>query len=155
MTHPMLRLLSSLVLVFALAGCLTTPVADSGGMGSITVQNSNPSAIISAAQTVFAGRGYSQGPIAFPDSASFDKPSGAFGKLMWGGYDQTTTVRATMSVTAIPGTSNYRLHVKPSVVNDANDPGFSDSRPLVGPWAAEFSPLLKEIAAQAGGAGGL
>ncbi len=39
--------------VLLLSGCLTTPIEKSGGMGSVTVTNSSPSAIIAAAQSVF------------------------------------------------------------------------------------------------------
>ncbi len=146
--------LLALVGVF-LSGCLTTPVSRSGGAGAHTVMNSNPAAIVSAAQSVFANSGYTSGPSNFPDSISFDKPGGAFGQLMWGSYDQSTTVRARMNMDAIPGTNNYRLSVKVFAVNDAGDPGFEEGRPLLGGWQLQFDPLLTKIAQQAGGAGGM
>lgn len=130
---------------------MTTPVSKTG---STTVTNSNPAAIVSAAQSVFADSGYSAGPADFPNSVSFDKPSGAFGKIMYGSYDQTTTIRARVSIDQIPGTSNYRLGAKAFTVQDAGQAGFESSRPLL-IGSDQFDPLLRKIAAQASNAGGM
>jgi hypothetical protein len=140
-------LLALTALVFT--GCMTTPVAKTG---TTTAVNSNPSAIVSAANSVFANSGYSPGPSNFPDSVAFDKPSGAFGKIMYGSYDQTTTIRCTVSITQIPGTSNYRLGAKASVVQDAGEAGFESGRPLL-IGDDQFNPLLRQIASQASNAG--
>lgn len=142
-------LLSLVALCFS--GCLTTPVEKTG---SATARNTNPAAILSAAQSVFAESGYSAGPIDFPNSASFDKPSGAFGKILYGSYDQTTTVRARVTLTQIPGTSDYRLSAKTFAVTDAGDAGFESARPLL-VGSGQFVPLLRKIAAQASDAGGM
>lgn len=128
---------------------MTTPVSKTG---VTTATNTNPYAIVSAAQSVFANSGYSAGPADFPNSVSFDKPSGAFGRIMYGSYDQTTTIRCTMTMTQIPGTSNYRLGARASVVQDAGDPGFESGRPLL-IGDDQFNPLLRQVAAQASNAG--
>lgn len=146
---PLLTLISCLFL----GGCLTTPVEKSGGPGSLTVENSNPNAIISAAQTVFAGSGYTPSGSNYPESISFDKPAGAFGKIMYGSYGVTTTVRVKLSLTQIPGTNNYRLSTRVSRVSDAGEAGFEDSQRMLGVWSGEFKPLLRQVATQAGGAG--
>lgn len=128
---------------------MTTPVSKTG---STTARNSNPYAIVSAAQSVFADSGYSAGPADFPTSVSFDKPSGAFGKILYGSYDQTTTIRCRVTITQIPGTNNYRLGAKASVVQEAGQAGFESGRPLL-IGDDQFNPLLRKIAAQASNAG--
>lgn len=150
----MRRLLPALLLSFAalLAGCLTTPVADSGGPGATTVPNTNATAIISAAQDVFANYGYTPGPMSYPDSISFDKPAGAFGKLLYGSYGTTTSVRAKLIITPLGG-GNYRLGTRVSRVSDAGEAGFEDSTKMMGVWSSQFGPLLKQISAQAANAG--
>ena len=119
----------------------------------MTVANSNPSAIISAAQTVFAGSGYTPSGSNFPQSVSFDKPAGAFGKIMYGSYGVTTTVRVKLSLIQIPGTNNYRLSTRVSRVSDAGEAGFEDDQRMLGVWSGEFKPLLRQIVTQASGAG--
>ena len=135
------------------SGCLLGNVSGSGGIGATTVTNSNPTAIIAAATEEFTNAGYSMGPSDYPDSVSFDKSAGAFGKVMYGGYDQTTSYRAKLAINNIPGTNNYRIGVKVSRVNDAGQAGFEDSVPMVGAWSVEFAPLLQRIRAKASGAG--
>lgn len=139
-------------LAFLLAGCLTTPVSDSGGMGAVTVPNTNVTALISAAQTVFAQSGYSPGPMSYPDSISFDKPAGGFGKLLYGSYGTTTSVRVKLTMTQLAG-NDYRLGTRVSRVTDAGEAGFEDNRKMIGLWSGEFGPLLQKIKAQAANAG--
>jgi hypothetical protein len=143
----------SLLLSFVLTGCLTAPTSSSGGLGGITVQNTSPSAIIGAAKTVFAQSGYSLSSIDYPDSISFDKPAGRLGELMYGSYGETTTIRVKLSLMLIPRTNDYRLKSSVSRVSDAGQAGFEDSTTMLGLWSAEFKPLLRQIQAQAGGAG--
>jgi hypothetical protein len=141
--------------VFLVSGCLVSPVANSGGLGSVTVKNSNPSAIVAAAQAVFPQSGYQIGPVNFPNSISFDKGSSRFANVMWGSYGNPQTIRVRVRISQIPGTNDYRLSPRVFSVSDAGEAGFDDARPLMGLWSAEFGPLLKQVAAQAGGAGGI
>lgn len=150
-----LSLLSVAAFVFLASGCLVSPVSNSGGMGSVTVKNSNPSAIAAAAQTVFAQSGYHLGPANFPRSVSFDKGSNGFANAMWGSYGDPQTIRVRVKIVQVAGTNDYRLSPKVYSVSDAGEAGFDDPRPLAGLWSAEFGPLLKQVAAQAGGAGGM
>jgi len=143
----------SLAISLLFAGCLTAPVSDSGGISGTTVPNTNVTAIVSAAQDVFAQSGYSPGPMNYPTSISFDKSAGAFGQAMWGSFGQKASVRAKLRMTPVPGTNDYRLSVVVMNVSNAGQAGFEDSRKLIGPWAAEFRPLLQKIRAQAAGAG--
>lgn len=136
------------------SGCLVGNVSGSGGLGATTVTDTNPTAIISAANEEFTNAGYSMGPANYPNSVSFDKSAGAFGKAMYGSYDQTTSYRAKVSISNIPGTNNYRIGIKVSRVNDAGQAGFEDDVPMVGAWAIEFAPLLQRIRTKASGAGG-
>lgn len=145
--------LLSLACTAWLGGCLTGSVAQSGGPGSMTVNNTNVDAIISAAQGVFAASGYTNSGGSYPNSISFDKPAGNLGKLMYGSYGVTTTVRATLNMTPIPGTNDIRLSTKVTRVSDAGETGFEDSNATMSLWSGEFKPLLRKIAAQAGGAG--
>lgn len=140
-------------LVFA--GCLAVPESSSGGLGAVTVTNTNVDAINAAAQAVFAEYGYQPGPMNYPDSMSFDKKSGAFGQLMYGSYNDPASVRVTMTTTQLPGTNDFRLGTRVTRVSDAGEAGFEDSTRMSGLWSAEFGPILKKIAAQASGAGGL
>jgi hypothetical protein len=135
------------------AGCLATPVSKSGGIGSVTVSNTNVNAIISAANNVFPQYGYTMGPINYPDSVSFDKPAGAFGKILYGSYGVTTTMRVTMTMVDLPGSNDYQLRTRVSRVSDAGEAGFEDSNKMMGLWSGEFKPLLEKISAQASGAG--
>jgi len=137
------------------SGCLVSPVAKSGGPGSVTVTNSNPAAIGAAAQAVFPQAGYQVGPSNFPDSISFDKGSNRFANIMWGSYGDPQTIRVRLEINQIPGTNDYRIVPKVYSVSDAGEAGFDDPRPLMGLWSAEFGPLLKQVAAKAGGAGAM
>jgi hypothetical protein len=91
--------------------------------------------------------------VDYPLTISFDKPAGKLGELMYGSYGTTTTVRVKLSLVPIPGTNDYWL--KPSVfrVSDAGEAGFEDSTKMLGLWSGEFKPLLRQIQAQAAGAG--
>ncbi len=148
-----MRLLALLSATFLLAGCLTAPVASSGGISGRTVQNSNPNAIISAALQVFPQYGYSQGPADYPQSISFDKPGGLFANAMWGSYGEPVSVRARLNIVPIPGTNDYRISVSVARVTDAGEAGFEDSTRMAGAWSGEFNPLLRQIVELAGGAG--
>lgn len=143
-----LPLLAVVVSALFATGCVATKV-DSGG--GFTAKNTNVNAIIAAANDVFPQYGYSVGPVNYPDSISFDKPAGAFGKLLYGSYGVTTTMRAKLVMTPV-GANNYRLSAKLSRVSDAGEAGFEEARnmPL---WSGEFNPILRQIASQAGGAG--
>jgi hypothetical protein len=147
--------LLAVALGLCLSGCLTSPVADSGGLGSVTVTNSNPDAIVAAAQSVFPQSGYQLSGSNYPDSISFDKPSSRFATVMWGNYGNPQTIRVRMNIAQIPGTNNYRLSPKVFSVSSAGEAGFDDERPLAGLWSAEFGPLFRQVATQAGGAGGM
>lgn len=124
-------------------------------MGSVTVSNSNPEAIVAAAQAVFPQAGYQLGPADFPSSISFDKPSSGFADVMWGSYGNPQTIRVRVFMNPIAGSNDYRLVPKVYSVSDAGEAGFDSERPLMGLWSGEFGPLLKQVAAQAGGAGGM
>lgn len=145
--------LTSLACAVFLGGCLTGSVSNSGGPGSMTVSNTNVDAIISAAQGVFPSSGYSSSISNYPTSISFDKPAGNFGNLMYGSYGVTTTVRATLVMTPIPGTNDFRLSTKVTRVSNAGEAGFEDSNAMMGFWSGEFKPLMRKIAQEAGGAG--
>lgn len=137
-----------------LSGCLTTPVEKSGGIGSVTVSNSNPSAIIAAAQHVFPQYGYS--PAFGGDgisSVSFDKNSNQLANVLWGSYGDPQTIRVKVKIVPIPGTSDYRISPKVYTVSDRGEAGFESKRPLIGLWGSEFGPLLKKVAAEASGPG--
>ena len=124
-------------------------------MGSVTVVNSNPNAITAAAQSVFPQYGYQLAASNFPYSIAFDKPSSRFANIMWGSYGNPQTVRVRVAIKQIPGTSNYRLVPKVFSVSSAGEAGFEDQRPVMGLWSGEFGPLLKQVAAQAGGVGAM
>ncbi len=136
-----------------LTGCLTTPTADSGGLGSITVPNTNPTAIIAAAQSVFAQSGYQRGVVNYPTSVSFDKPASGFGSAMWGSFDSQATVRVKVLMNQESGTGNYVLSTRVYSVTNAGEAGFADATRRSGLWSAEFKPLLRQVQTQAAGAG--
>jgi len=144
--------LAVVVLAFHLSACLTSPSSSSGGLAAVTIENTNVNAIIGAAQEVFSADGYTLGPVNYPSSISFDKPAGGFGQVMWGSYGETTSYRARLDMVPLGGGS-YRVSAHAGVVNDAGQAGFESGRPMMGPWSAEFIPLLKKIQAQAGGVG--
>jgi hypothetical protein len=142
------------LLTLLLTGCLTTPVEKSGGIGSVTVSNSNPAAIIAAAQHVFPQYGYS--PAFGGDgisSVSFDKNSNQLANVLWGSYGDPQTIRVKVRIVPIPGTNDYRISPKVYTVSDRGEAGFESKRPLIGLWGSEFGPLLKKVAAQASGTG--
>ena len=136
-----------------LAGCLTTPVSKSGGMGSVTVTNSNPSAIISAARSVFPDYGYTPSFGNGINSVSFDKNSNKLANVLWGSYGDPQTIRVKVKIVQIPGTNDYRISPKVYTISDEGETGFQSKRPLMGLWNAEFGPLLKKVAAEASGSG--
>lgn len=137
-----------------LTGCLVSPVEKSGGIGSVTVTNSNPTAIINAAQSIFPNYGYSLHNTRFPDSVSFDQPGNKTARILWGSYGVPQTLRVKVSIVAIPGTDNYRISPKVYTVSNAGEAGFESKRPLVSLWNSQFSSIFDQIAQQASGAGG-
>ena len=148
-------LLVPIVLSLILSGCLTSPVSRSGGIGSVTAPNSNPNAIVAAAQEVFPKYGYQLARSNYPYSISFDKASSKFANVVWGSYGNPQTIRVRIKLNQIPGTNDYRLVPKVYSVSDAGEIGFESQSPLMGLWAGEFGPLLKQVADQAGGAGAM
>lgn len=151
--HSASHALASIILLTIFSGCIVSPEASAGGIGATTVTNSNPTAIISAANQSFSSAGYSMGPANYPSSVSFDKHAGAFGQAMYGGWDDSVTYRAKLNIVPIPGTANYRIWVNVSHVNETDMAGVEDTVPMSGLWNAEFTPLLRQIRQQASGAG--
>lgn len=145
--------LSIITATVFLTGCLTTPVDQSGGPGSVTVTNSNPAAIVAAAQTVFPNYGYTPGFGNGVSSVVFDKDSNKLANVLWGSYGCKQTIRVKVKIIQIPGTNNYRISPKVYTVSDAGEAGFESKRALIGLWGAEFGPLLKQVSQQASGAG--
>ena len=143
------------LLSLLLNGCLVTPVEKSGGMGSVTVTNSNPQEIVEAAQNVFSQYGYSFSGSHYPTSVSFDKGSDKFANVMWGSYGNPQTIRVKVSIIPIPRSNNYRLSPRVFTVSSAGEAGFESKRPLVGLWNSQFGPLLQRVSTQASGAGPL
>ena len=145
-----LTLAAALIFSWCLAGCLSSPISSSGGIGAVTVHDTNVDAVTAAARNVFASRGYTLSGVDYPNSISFDKPSGGFGNVMWGSYGNPQTIRVRLAMVSIPGTDNIRLEPKVFSVSDAGEAGFDNARPLFGVWNAEFGPMLKDIARKAG-----
>ena len=145
-----MKLLTACLAVLFLAGCLSSPISSSGGIGAVTVKNTSVDRVISAAQTVFAGRGYTLSDSEYPESISFDKPAGSFGNAMWGSYGNPQTIRVKIAMVPIPMTSDIRLEPRVYSVGDAGEAGFDSERPLIGLWNAEFGPMLKQVASLAG-----
>ena len=141
-----------IIVPFPSSGCLTTQVDQSEGLCSVTVKNSNPSAITAATQSVFPNYGYTCHSLKF-HSLSFDMSSDQFANIMWGSYDRPQTLRLKVTIIPIPGTNDYRISPKVYSVNEKGEAGFQNKRALSGLWGGEFGPLLKQISRQASGAG--
>jgi hypothetical protein len=116
----------------------------------VTAHDTNATAVMAAAQSVFAARGYTFAGSDFPDAVSFDKPAGAFGNAVWGSYGDPQTIRVKLLMRPIAGTDDLRLSTQVFTVGNAGISGFDQERPLIGLWNAEFGPMLKEIARRAG-----
>lgn len=144
-----LRPLLSVLFPFLLSGCLVSPVASSGGIGSVTVRNSSPSAIIAAAQEAFPSYGYTPSGGNGMTSVTFDKSSSKIANVLWGSYGDPQTVRVKVRIAPIPGTPDYRISPVVYTVSDAGEAGFESKRALSGLWNGEFSPILQRIAVQA------
>ncbi|MEO6054143.1 MAG: hypothetical protein ABIP97_09040 [Chthoniobacterales bacterium] len=142
-----------LAMTLLFGGCLVTPVAKTGGPGAITIMNTNPTAIISAAQNIFPNYGYTPGPVSYPDSISFDKPAGGFDKALYGSYGVSTSLRVRITMLQLQGTNNYRVSTRVLRVSDAGEVGFESSQKMLGLWSGQFGPLLKQVNAQAANAG--
>lgn len=137
------------VLVFLLGGCLTAPVSQKGGRDAITVPDSTVPAIVTAARSAFAKRGYSPGPQGLPNFVSFDRPAGTFGEVMFGSYGRTTTFRVRLQIISLPGTNDFRLVPSVSRVGSAGRPGFESETGMMRFWSSQFRPILREIKAEA------
>jgi len=151
--HNSIALIAILVLPLLLSGCLVTPVDQSGGLGTVTVTNSNPTAIIAAAQSIFPDYGYTPAYGNGSNSIPFDKNSNKLANVLWGSYGDPQTIRVKVKIIRIPGTNNYRISPKVYTISDEGESGFESKRPLIGLWNAEFGPILKKVAAQSSGAG--
>lgn len=140
----------SLLVSLVFVGCMASPISSSGGIGAVTVHDTNPDAVMAAARDVFATRGYKLSGSNYPKSISFDKRAGAFGNVMWGSYGNPQTIRVRLSMVPIPGKDDIRLEPRVYSVSDAGESGFDNARPLIGLWNAEFAPMMKDIARKAG-----
>ena len=141
---------AGLAIAIVFSGCLSSPVANSGGIGAVTVNDTNATVVMAAAQSVFAARGYTLAGTDYPDTISFDKPAGGFGNVMWGSYGNPQTIRVKLAMVPIPGTDDIRLEPRVYSVSGASVSGFDSERRLLGLWNAEFGPMLRQIARQAG-----
>ncbi|MFV0416811.1 MAG: hypothetical protein ACK5NG_10650 [Chthoniobacterales bacterium] len=130
-----------------LTACLVSSPEKSGGLAAITVVNTSLSDVVEAANQAFTNAGYTQGPVDYPDSFSYDKPSGAFGQVMWGSYHDPSSYRAVLKVNSL-GDNSYRLSAHARIVSDSGDAGFESSRPMIGPWNLELMPVLRNIKKQ-------
>jgi hypothetical protein len=148
--NRLLLFLASAVMAFVFPGCLSSPISSSGGIGAVTVHDTNATVVTAAAQNVFAARGYTFAGSDYPDSISFDKPAGGFGNVMWGSYGDPQTIRVKLAMVPVPGTDSIRLQPSVYSVGNAGSAGFDSERRLLGLWNAEFGPMLKQIARQAG-----
>jgi hypothetical protein len=137
--------LTSLGLIFLLAGCLVSPIERSGGPGSITIPDTNLSAILSAAKAVFARYGYAPGPGNQISSISFDQPAGSFGQLMFGSYGRTTTFRVRLQIVPLPDAGDFRLIPRVSRVSNTNRAGFEDEVQMTRFWSGQFRSILRDI----------
>lgn len=137
---------------FILNGCLATPVERSGGPGSVTIENTHPSAILAAARRVFAERGYSTGPGQFPQHISFQRPAGRTGELFFGSFNRETLIRVRLDLRPIPGTRNFR--VEPQVFRVSTSGRVSSERDtrMLRSWSAQFGPMLRQIRDEAANA---
>ncbi len=148
-----LTALAVTALLLPLTGCFVSQTASSGGMGSVTVSDTNRATIIEAAQAVFPSYGYEPGPANFPESISFDKSAGAVGQIAYGSYGETTTLRVTLTLTPIPGTNDVRMSPTVYSVSDAGQAGFEDPTRRSQLFALEFKPILEKIRARSAGVG--
>lgn len=153
MKRPLRPIFCTAAVALLLAGCLATPVDRSGGPGAITVPNTNPHAIFHAAQPAFASYGYKSVRSDFPRSISFEKPAGRAGSFAFGGPMQTTSFRVRIEMVRIPGTDDFRLRPHVDRVNNANVAGFESSTRMLSLWTSQFSPILRQIKAEASNAG--
>ncbi len=134
-------------------GCLASPVDRAGGPGSITIKNTNPSAIRDAAIPAFARSGYTLSRSSFPQSLSFDRPAGRTGELMFGSFGQTTTIRVRLQLVPLVGTDDIRIMTQVYRVNNAGVAGFERDTAMMRSWAAQFKPILRQIQSEAANAG--
>lgn len=147
------QLLPAVSLSFLFFGCLASSVDRSGGPGSITIKNTNPSAIREAAVPAFARSGYTLSRSSFPQSLSFDRPAGRTGELMFGSFGQTTTIRVRLQLVPLVGTNDFRVMTQVLRVNNAGQAGFERDTPMMRSWAAQFKPILRQIQSEAANAG--
>lgn len=136
-----------------LSGCLTSTVERSGGPGSITVSNTNPLAIFTAARNVFARHGYSQGPTNLPNSMSFDRPAGRMGELVFGSTMRPVSFRVQIQILPLHGSHDFRLVPRVLRVNSAGRAGFEREANMLRSWGAQLRPLMRDIQSQAENAG--
>jgi hypothetical protein len=151
-TLPAPQTTALLAAAFLLTGCLATPVERSGGPGSVTIEKTNPSAILTAARRVFAERGYTTGPGQFPQHISFQRPAGRTGELFFGSFNRETLIRVRLDLRPIPGTQNFR--VEPQVFRVSTSGRLSSERDtrMLRTWSAQFGPMLRQIRDEAANA---
>lgn len=139
-----------------LAGCLVSPVERSGAPGSITIPNTNPAAVASAARDVFARYGYRPGPSGMPRWISFERPAGRTGEILFGGPLGNTAIRVRLELAPIPGTGDIRVMPGVRSVRNAGRAGFENETPmLLRAWSAQLRPLMREIKSRSANAGPL
>lgn len=142
-------------LAFLGAGCIVTSPGGGGGFGATTIPNTNPTAIIQAANSAFYDAGYSPSLANYPESVSYDREAGSFGQLMYGSWDEKASYRATLHMRPQGNGTNYRVWVTVARVNNAGMAGFEDSTPMMSLWAGEFNPVVRKIKEQAANAGSM
>lgn len=138
-----------LLAVLLFTGCLASPVAKSGGPGSVTIKNTSTPAIHAAAREVLAAYGYRPAASGAFDTIAFERPAGATGRLFFGSYGQTTSMRLNLQVIPLPNNGDFRVIPRVSRVNNAGLAGFEDETKMLRVWSGQFSRILREIQKQA------
>lgn len=141
------------VAVLALAGCLASPVERSGGPGSVTIPDTNPSAIRAAAVRAFARYGYEPGPSGFPRWITFQRPAGRTGNAAFGGPFGDAAIRVRLDLAPVPGTRDIRVMPAVYRVTNASRSRFERETPMSRMWSGQFRSALQEIKRTSAGAG--
>ena len=146
-----------LCLLFGIAvlmtGCTTEPLDRSGISGSITVPNTNPAAIRSAALPAFARYGYSPGRGSTAQSLAFQRPSSQFGARLLDTPATTTNLGVRLQLLPLPHNNDFRLLVQVNRIDIRQPAGTAADTKSVRLWMSQFESILREIRANAANAG--
>ena len=142
--------LAGVMLLLLGSGCQSFTKLPSGNLAEVTINNQPDTAIMQATTNVFVSHGFSVANLA-ADQCTFRRPGTRADNIAYGNslFDEKVTLQVVVQIDRIDAQSAV-LGCKAALVQEANDPFFSDSHPVGRFSRSPYEELLKDVQMQLG-----